>query len=80
MDFHEVEKFLFHLADKIDGLLQETFGAKIGFALLLFDFNKPGIGNYVSNGKREDMIIALRETATRLENNEYIPPAKGGIH
>ena len=49
------------------------------YALILFDFYKPGIGNYVSNANREDMIKTLRETADKLENNEDIPPTKGGV-
>lgn len=38
-----------------------------GFALMVFPFHAPGISNYISNGSREDMIEALRETADRLE-------------
>jgi hypothetical protein len=41
-----------------------------GFCLLVFGFNAPGISNYVSNAKREDMIKALRETVERLEAGE----------
>ncbi len=33
----------------------------------------PGTCNYISNGKREYVIKALRETADRLENNEDNP-------
>lgn len=38
--------------------------------LLVWEFNKPGLANYVSNGDRSDMIKALRETADRLEKNQ----------
>ena len=38
-----------------------------GFVVLTFGFGAPGISNYVSNGSRDDMIIALREAADRLE-------------
>lgn len=37
------------------------------WALLVSNFEAPGIGNYISNGSREDMIKSLRETADRLE-------------
>jgi hypothetical protein len=56
--------------------LGETF-ENLGFALLVFPFNEPGVSNYVSNAEREDMITALREAANRLENNEVIGPAQG---
>lgn len=38
--------------------------------LLVWEFNKPGLANYVSNGDRSGMIKALRETADRLEKNQ----------
>lgn len=37
-----------------------------GFMLLVFDFNG-GFSTYVSNAQRADMIVALRDLATRLE-------------
>ena len=42
----------------------------LGFALLVFPLSSPGISNYISNGKREDMIKALEETAERLKSKE----------
>lgn len=44
-----------------------------GFALIVFPFFDPGISNYISNGTREDMIKALRETADRLEKRQDFP-------
>jgi len=41
-----------------------------GCCLLIFEFDKPGISNYISNAERKSMIQALRETADRLENNQ----------
>jgi hypothetical protein len=49
----------------------------MGFALLVFEFNAPGVSNYVSNAERADMIQALRETADRLEQHHDLPPAVG---
>lgn len=49
----------------------------MGFALLVFDFHEPGISNYVSNASRKDMILALRETADRLETFQDIPKTQG---
>jgi hypothetical protein len=40
------------------------------FAVIAFD--DPGVGQYVSNAQRGDMIRALRETADRLERREDI--------
>ena len=39
---------------------------------VLLAFNEPGVGQYVSNARREDIVKALRETADRLENKEEI--------
>lgn len=51
--------------------LKEIFSPfNMGFALVVFPYGSPGIGNYVSSAKRKDMIEALRETAKRLEKNK----------
>lgn len=76
--FAETESFLKELAQFIDRVLTENFGReKVGFCLLTFNFNKPGVANYTSNATRESMIASLRETACRLENNEDFPPTFG---
>ncbi len=43
------------------------------FALIVADSIEPGVGQYVSNVQRADMIRLLRETADRLESREDIP-------
>lgn len=72
----KIEEFLRYLAGAIECSIGLRFNNKeeIGFALLLFEFNNPGIGNYISNANRKDMIKSLRETADRLEKNQDIPP------
>lgn len=59
------------MRDLADMVKREIPG--IGFAILVFDFHKPGIGNYVSNAEREDMILALKETVQRLESGRTFP-------
>ncbi|MCK5615042.1 hypothetical protein KAR91_74960 [Candidatus Pacearchaeota archaeon] len=71
------ENFLNKTASAISESLKKAFGPKTGFALLIFEFDNHGIGNYVSNVERSTMIDALRETADRLEKNQTIPPAIG---
>ena len=71
----KIEVFLTALGVAITETLKKELSEGIGFALILFEFNNPGIGNYVSNAERPDMIKALRETADRLEKNQDIPPA-----
>ncbi len=44
-----------------------------GFALIVFREEKPGLANYISSARREDMIKGFRETADRLEKNEIFP-------
>lgn len=43
------------------------------FALIVADSMEPGVGQYVSNVQRPDMIRLLRETADRLAAKEDIP-------
>ena len=52
--------------------LSEKFKG-LGFVLIVFEFYKPGLSNYISNAKREDMIIALRKSADILENRQDFP-------
>jgi len=47
--------------------VREAVGDEFGVAVLVFDFRPDGMMSYVSNARREDMIIALREQADRLE-------------
>jgi hypothetical protein len=50
------------LGDVLDKALPKINkdGKRLGFALIVFDFGKGG-NQYISNGKRTDMIAALRE-------------------
>ena len=61
-----------YLAGGIDEALTHIYNRKLGFTLLVFEFGKPGISDYISNANREDMIKGLRETALRLENKEDV--------
>lgn len=66
------------LAHAVDVTLKTECGIRKGFALLIFDFDNPsGIGNYISNAKREQMVKVLKETAMRLELEQDIPPTIG---
>ena len=46
---------------------------KNGFVLLVFPFEGPEgqRTNYVSNGKREDIIVALKEIVARFEGQPH---------
>jgi len=74
----QIEVGLRDVGEVVGHAVNLVFG-KMGFALLVFEFGKPGIGNYISNAQRSDMIQALRETADRLEKNQDIPPAGATI-
>jgi len=68
-----LETLLRGMAAAIDETINEKLG-NLGFALVVFEFNKLDLGHYVSNARRDDMIKALRELADRLEKNQTIPP------
>lgn len=44
----------------------------LGFALFIFEFNKPGLANYIYNAERETMLKAMKESYFRLSNGEDI--------
>jgi len=41
----------------------------LGFSLFIYRFNESGKSQYISNGRREDMIKAIREKLYIFENN-----------
>ncbi len=45
---------------KIGRLIDEELPDGWGFCLMAFPFNEPGRTNYISNGKRSDVIRSLR--------------------
>jgi hypothetical protein len=53
--------------DQINKVVSKRGGPKFGFALLIFSFGEGGTMGYMSNARREDMILALREQADYLE-------------
>ena len=46
-----------------------------GWCVFTWDIDQHagGMGNYISNGNREDMIKALRELADKLERGNIFP-------
>lgn len=54
------------LAERISSKIPSGFG----FAIFVFPFNDTGISNYISNGRREDMIKVLEEKVRILKNRE----------
>jgi hypothetical protein len=60
------------IADDIAPRINEIFGEKYGFMLLVFPFGG-GPAHYISNSSRKDMIKALREKADVLEAKMDLP-------
>jgi hypothetical protein len=66
------KNFLENIAKALDELLNDELKGndrKIGFVLLIFPFNSPDMTNvnYISNGNRKDLIIAMKEIIARFE-------------
>lgn len=54
------------IAQKVASELPKTQG----FCLLVFEFDRPGLANYISNADRASMIEGLEETVRRLKAKE----------
>lgn len=65
----ETNDFMRSLAAALDDIVNPTQPKKVGFVVLLFPFDEPieGKVNYVSNGKRETVHVALKEILARWE-------------
>lgn len=69
------------LARRLDAVFNGTAKGrdrKWGFVLLSFEFGNMEGGriNYISNGEREDIVIALKELLARFEGRVVTPTAK----
>jgi hypothetical protein len=75
----ELRQFFSDLARKVEDSLPPgpSSKGKCLFALIVADTTEPGVGQYVSNVQRGDMIRLLRETADRLERREDVPRSLG---
>lgn len=71
----ELRDFFRALAREVENRLPPgpSSNGKCLFALIVADSTEPGIGQYVSNVQRPDMIRLLRETADRIEQRQDIP-------
>jgi hypothetical protein len=73
MDEPELARVMKTLAQRIEDGCTIMGVEKPLFALVLFNDLK--VGQYISNCTREDMIVALREAANRLERREDVERA-----
>nr|WP_321357201.1 hypothetical protein [uncultured Draconibacterium sp.] len=69
-------KAMQQMGERVKALLPSDFG----YAILVFPFNNPGVSNYISNARREDMVKMLRETADRLDNREDFKTPENNIY
>jgi hypothetical protein len=56
------------LAGLIDLYFNEEGERTTGFVLLLFEFNKTGRANYISNADRDDVVKMLKEQIALFES------------
>lgn len=47
---------------------------KVGFVVMIFNFEQDGRANYISNARREDVVTLLKEQIARFEGQ---PEMKG---
>lgn len=64
----ELRKLTSSILDAIKARLPEG----TGFCVLFWPFGEHGISQYGSNARRQDMILALRECADRLERRQDV--------
>lgn len=61
----------------LEEVFTEVHGERMGIMLLVFEFDNPGMTNYISNATRDTMLEAMKETIKRFENGEVIPAVQG---
>jgi hypothetical protein len=76
------DEYMRSLAAALDDLLNPGLKGdkrKIGFALLTYDFDagpKDGRVNYIGNGQRDDVRVAMKEVIARWEGRYAETTAK----
>jgi hypothetical protein len=63
------------LAILLDGFFNGALRGKdrkTGFVLMVFEFEKPGRANYISNAERGDVVTMLKEQLARFEGQPDI--------
>jgi hypothetical protein len=65
----------------VAALLDEYFNGRghpkrVGFALLTYNFGEAGCVNYIGNGVRGDVLVALKELVARWEGRDSEPEGK----
>lgn len=72
----EMSKSLKGIAAALDVTFEELFNTKVGFTLLMWDYDsKEKVVNYISNADRDSMIQALENLLERWKAGEPMPPA-----
>jgi hypothetical protein len=66
----ELAKLMTGMARSIENVAKSQRVERPSFTLLVFD--NAGVTQYISNCERESMILAMRETADRLERREEV--------
>lgn len=56
------------LGRMVAGAIDDEAGRPMGFMLMVFDFGEGGTTSYISNAKREDIILALEEFITKHQH------------
>lgn len=70
----EYEQMMNALAHGINEILNGNGPKETGFVLMMFNFGDAGRCNYISNARREDIVVLLREQLARFEG---MPEARG---
>jgi predicted AlkP superfamily phosphohydrolase/phosphomutase len=63
------EEIIRELGRNINAAINHYFPGS-GFTLIVFPLNEPSIFNFISNAERSSVIEALKETLSRLKQNE----------
>lgn len=71
------EQFLRDVLGALEEVMKQVYGERMGILLLVFEFNKAGMTDYISNAQRDTMIESMKETIKRFENNEVFPAVQG---
>ncbi|RLC88860.1 MAG: hypothetical protein DRJ03_01070 [Chloroflexi bacterium] len=68
---HNRRQLFNSLAHMLDLIIKDIYGEPRGFLFIAFPFDdNDGKADYVSNGKREDMIKFMKETIERFEKEK----------
>ena len=60
------------IGNGIEEVINEIAGENMGFTLMIFPLDRPGVCSFITNAKREDAIRVIRTLLQQMESGQTL--------